>query len=104
MDDHACLPLCSFAHICEGRSLQAVTPELAYATHACPYQIGCRSGMPCGRLIPRGGMLTNTGPLATMQAGLHLCDRDASSRTTTIDTVTWTNSRAISDVSYPCAA
>nr|CAD1827307.1 unnamed protein product [Ananas comosus var. bracteatus] len=27
--------LCSFAHACEGRSLQAGTPELAYATYAC---------------------------------------------------------------------
>nr|CAD1844067.1 unnamed protein product [Ananas comosus var. bracteatus] len=28
--------LCSFAHACEGRSLQAGTPELAYATYARP--------------------------------------------------------------------
>nr|CAD1833563.1 unnamed protein product [Ananas comosus var. bracteatus] len=30
-DLYACLPLCSFAHACEGRSLQAGTPELAIA-------------------------------------------------------------------------
>nr|CAD1824791.1 unnamed protein product [Ananas comosus var. bracteatus] len=29
----AYLPLCSFAHACKGRSLQAGTPEIAIATH-----------------------------------------------------------------------
>nr|CAD1832641.1 unnamed protein product [Ananas comosus var. bracteatus] len=29
---YACLPLCSFAHACEGRSPQAGTPEIAIAT------------------------------------------------------------------------
>nr|CAD1837468.1 unnamed protein product [Ananas comosus var. bracteatus] len=57
----ACLPLCSFAHTCEGRSLQAGTPEIAIATYACPCGIGRRSGLPWGRLIPRVGMLTTTG-------------------------------------------
>nr|CAD1823522.1 unnamed protein product [Ananas comosus var. bracteatus] len=27
-DDYACLPLCSFAYACEGRSLQTGTPEM----------------------------------------------------------------------------
>nr|CAD1835507.1 unnamed protein product [Ananas comosus var. bracteatus] len=60
--DHACLPLCSFAHACEGRSPQAGTPEIAYATQARPCGIGRRNGMPWRRLIPRVGMLTTTGP------------------------------------------
>nr|CAD1830378.1 unnamed protein product [Ananas comosus var. bracteatus] len=64
----ACLPLCSFAHACEGRSLQAGTPEIAIATYARPCGIGRRSGLPWGRLIPRVGMLTTTGPLGTAQA------------------------------------
>nr|CAD1838452.1 unnamed protein product [Ananas comosus var. bracteatus] len=65
MDDHACLPLCSFAQACEGRSLQADTPELAYATSCSPVRIGHRSGLPWVRLIPSEGMLTTTGPLGT---------------------------------------
>nr|CAD1818640.1 unnamed protein product [Ananas comosus var. bracteatus] len=69
-DFYAYLPLCSFAHACEGRSPQAGTPEIAIATHARPCRIGCRNGMPWGRLIPRVGMLTTTGPLGTAQAGL----------------------------------
>nr|CAD1818652.1 unnamed protein product [Ananas comosus var. bracteatus] len=60
--------LCSFAHACEGRSLQAGTPEIAIATYARPCGIGRRSGLPWGRLIPRVGMLTTTGPLGTAQA------------------------------------
>nr|CAD1823288.1 unnamed protein product [Ananas comosus var. bracteatus] len=64
----ACLPLCSFAHACEGRYLQAGTPEIAIATYARPCGIGRRNGMPWGRLIPRVGMLTTTGPLGTAQA------------------------------------
>nr|CAD1838619.1 unnamed protein product [Ananas comosus var. bracteatus] len=64
----ACLPLCSFAHACEGRSLQAGTPEIAIATYARSCGIGRRNGMPWGRLIPRVGMLTTTGPLGTAQA------------------------------------
>nr|CAD1830341.1 unnamed protein product [Ananas comosus var. bracteatus] len=59
----ACLPLCSFAHACEGSSLQAGTPELAYATVARPCGIGCRSGLPWG-------VYTTTGPLGAAQAGL----------------------------------
>nr|CAD1833863.1 unnamed protein product [Ananas comosus var. bracteatus] len=31
-NDYACLPLCSFAHACEGRSPQAGTPKIAIAT------------------------------------------------------------------------
>nr|CAD1837692.1 unnamed protein product [Ananas comosus var. bracteatus] len=46
--DHACLPLCSFAHACEGRSPQAGTPEIAYATQARPCRIGRRNRMPWG--------------------------------------------------------
>nr|CAD1822897.1 unnamed protein product [Ananas comosus var. bracteatus] len=69
-DFYACLPLCSFAHTCEGRSSQAGTPEIAIATHARLCGIGRRNGMPWGRLIPRVGMLTITGPLGTAQAGL----------------------------------
>nr|CAD1824806.1 unnamed protein product [Ananas comosus var. bracteatus] len=61
--DFACLPLCSFAHACEGSSLQAGTPELAYATVARPCGIGCRSGLPWG-------VYTTTGPLGAAQAGL----------------------------------
>nr|CAD1844138.1 unnamed protein product [Ananas comosus var. bracteatus] len=61
--DLACLPLCSFAHACEGSSLQAGTPELAYATVARPCGIGCRSGLPWG-------VYTTTGPLGAAQAGL----------------------------------
>nr|CAD1842379.1 unnamed protein product [Ananas comosus var. bracteatus] len=61
MDFYACLPLCSFVHACEGRFPQAGTPEIAIATHARPCGIGCRNGMPWGRLIPRVGMLTTTG-------------------------------------------
>nr|CAD1817798.1 unnamed protein product [Ananas comosus var. bracteatus] len=34
--NYACLPLCSFAHACEGHSPQAGTPELAYATYCSP--------------------------------------------------------------------
>nr|CAD1824747.1 unnamed protein product [Ananas comosus var. bracteatus] len=64
----ACLPLCSIAHACEGRSLQAGTPEIAIATYARPCGIGRRHGLPWGRLIPRVGMLTTTGPLGTAQA------------------------------------
>nr|CAD1830179.1 unnamed protein product [Ananas comosus var. bracteatus] len=60
--DHVCLPLCSFAHACEGRSPQAGTPEIAYATQARSCGIGRQNGMPWGRLIPRVGMLTTTGP------------------------------------------
>nr|CAD1827467.1 unnamed protein product [Ananas comosus var. bracteatus] len=49
--------LCSFAHACKGRSLQAGTPELAYVT----YDRSCGIEKPTGawrdRLIPRGGML-----------------------------------------------
>nr|CAD1834635.1 unnamed protein product [Ananas comosus var. bracteatus] len=60
--------LCSFAHACEGRSLQAGTPEIAIATYARPCGIGRRSGLPWGRLIPRVGMLTTTGLLGTAQA------------------------------------
>nr|CAD1818456.1 unnamed protein product [Ananas comosus var. bracteatus] len=44
----AFLPLCSFAHACEGRSLQAGTPEIAIATYARPCGIGRRSGLPWG--------------------------------------------------------
>nr|CAD1829215.1 unnamed protein product [Ananas comosus var. bracteatus] len=43
---------------------------MAIATHARPCGIGRRNGMPWGRLIPRVGMLTTTGPLGTAQAGL----------------------------------
>nr|CAD1822906.1 unnamed protein product [Ananas comosus var. bracteatus] len=69
-DRYACMPLCSFAHTCEGRSPQVGTPEIAIATHALPCGIGRRNGMPWGRLIPSVGMLTTTGPLGTAQAGL----------------------------------
>nr|CAD1823334.1 unnamed protein product [Ananas comosus var. bracteatus] len=72
-DDYACLPLCSFAHACEGRSPQAGTSEIAIATYACPCGIGRQNGMPWGKLIPRVGMLTTTGPLGTAQTGLPLC-------------------------------
>nr|CAD1817118.1 unnamed protein product [Ananas comosus var. bracteatus] len=34
--DHACLPLCSFAQACEGRSLQVGTSELAFVTSCSP--------------------------------------------------------------------
>nr|CAD1827329.1 unnamed protein product [Ananas comosus var. bracteatus] len=61
--DYACLPLCSFAHACEGRPLQAGTPELAYATVARSCGIGCRSGLPWG-------VYTTTGPLGAAQARL----------------------------------
>nr|CAD1823401.1 unnamed protein product [Ananas comosus var. bracteatus] len=70
LDTYACLPLCSFAHAFEGRSLQTGTPEIAIATYARPCGIWRRNGMPWGRLIPRVGMLTTTGPLGTAQAGL----------------------------------
>nr|CAD1835661.1 unnamed protein product [Ananas comosus var. bracteatus] len=53
-----------------GRSPQTGTPEIAIATYARSYGIGRRNGMPWGRLIPRVGMLTITGPLGTAQAGL----------------------------------
>nr|CAD1837147.1 unnamed protein product [Ananas comosus var. bracteatus] len=66
-DFYACLPLCSFAHACKGRSLQAGTPKIAIATYTRPCGIGCRSGLPWVRLIPRVGMLTTTGPLGTAQ-------------------------------------
>nr|CAD1829418.1 unnamed protein product [Ananas comosus var. bracteatus] len=46
----------------KGRSPQAGTPEIAYATQARPCGIGRQNGMPWGRLIPRVGMLTTTGP------------------------------------------
>nr|CAD1825824.1 unnamed protein product [Ananas comosus var. bracteatus] len=72
MEDYACLPLCSFAHTCEGRSPQAGTPEIANATQARPCGIGRQNRMPWGRLIPTVGMLTTTGPLGTAQAGLRL--------------------------------
>nr|CAD1834680.1 unnamed protein product [Ananas comosus var. bracteatus] len=67
-DFYACLPLCSFAHACEGRSLQAGIPELAIATYARPCGIGRRSGLPSGSFNPSMGMLTTTGPLGTAQA------------------------------------
>nr|CAD1838617.1 unnamed protein product [Ananas comosus var. bracteatus] len=44
-DFYPCLPLCSFAHACEGCSPQASTPEIAIATHARPCEIGRRNGM-----------------------------------------------------------
>nr|CAD1833656.1 unnamed protein product [Ananas comosus var. bracteatus] len=69
-NDYACLPLYSFTHACEGRSPEAGTPEIAIATYAHPCGIGRRNGMPWGRLIPRVGMLTTTGPLGTAQTGL----------------------------------
>nr|CAD1831534.1 unnamed protein product [Ananas comosus var. bracteatus] len=62
--DHACLPLCSFAQVCEGHSPQAGTPELAYATSRSPCGTGRRSGLPWG-------VLTTTGPLGMAQAALH---------------------------------
>nr|CAD1821676.1 unnamed protein product [Ananas comosus var. bracteatus] len=34
--NHACLPLCLFAQACEGRSLQAGTPELAFTSPYSP--------------------------------------------------------------------
>nr|CAD1820153.1 unnamed protein product [Ananas comosus var. bracteatus] len=52
-DDHAYLPLCSFAYACEGRFPQTGTPEIANATQARPCWIGRRNRMPWGRLIPR---------------------------------------------------
>nr|CAD1833554.1 unnamed protein product [Ananas comosus var. bracteatus] len=67
---YACLPLCLFAHACEGRSPQAGTLKIAIATHARLCGIGRRNGMPWGRLISRVGMLTTTGQLGTAQAGL----------------------------------
>nr|CAD1820354.1 unnamed protein product [Ananas comosus var. bracteatus] len=60
-DFYACLPLCSFAHACEGRSPQAGTSEIVITTHTRPCGIGRRNGMPWGRLIPIVGMLTTTG-------------------------------------------
>nr|CAD1822842.1 unnamed protein product [Ananas comosus var. bracteatus] len=69
LDTYACSPLCSFAHTCEGRSLQAGTPEIAIATYARPCGIGRRNGMPWGRLVLRVEMLTTTGPLGKVQAG-----------------------------------
>nr|CAD1835501.1 unnamed protein product [Ananas comosus var. bracteatus] len=44
-DDHACLPLCSFAHACEGRSPQAGTPEIANVTQARPCGIRHMAGL-----------------------------------------------------------
>nr|CAD1820761.1 unnamed protein product [Ananas comosus var. bracteatus] len=67
---YACLPLCSFAYAYDGRFPQAGTPEIVIATHARPYGIGRRNGMPWGRFIPKVGMLTTTGPLGTARAGL----------------------------------
>nr|CAD1835572.1 unnamed protein product [Ananas comosus var. bracteatus] len=67
-DDYACLPLCSFAHACEGRFAQAGTPDIAIAIYTHPCEIGRQNGMPWRRLIPRVGMLTTTGPLGTAQA------------------------------------
>nr|CAD1839733.1 unnamed protein product [Ananas comosus var. bracteatus] len=65
---YACLPLCSFSHACEGRSLQAGTPEIAIATYVRPCGIRRRSGLPWGRLVPRVEMLTTTEPLGMAQA------------------------------------
>nr|CAD1817057.1 unnamed protein product [Ananas comosus var. bracteatus] len=48
--DYTCLPFMLFAHACEGRSLQAGTPELAYATYV-------RS---CGIEKPTGSSGTDT--------------------------------------------
>nr|CAD1835023.1 unnamed protein product [Ananas comosus var. bracteatus] len=50
------LPLCSFAHACEGRSLQAGTPEIAIAIHirraGSGAEVDCRGpGSFLGRLI-----------------------------------------------------
>nr|CAD1832695.1 unnamed protein product [Ananas comosus var. bracteatus] len=49
--NYACLPLCSFAQACESRSLQAGTPEFAYATDARPCGIECRSRLPSHALF-----------------------------------------------------
>nr|CAD1817090.1 unnamed protein product [Ananas comosus var. bracteatus] len=49
--------LCSFAHACEGRSLQAGTPELAYTTYTRSCGIEKTYGVGRDRLIPRVGML-----------------------------------------------
>nr|CAD1839661.1 unnamed protein product [Ananas comosus var. bracteatus] len=65
---YAYLPLYSFAHACEGRCLQAGTPEIIIASSARSCGIGRRGGLPWARLIPRVGMLTTTGPLGTAQA------------------------------------
>nr|CAD1829914.1 unnamed protein product [Ananas comosus var. bracteatus] len=46
IDFYVCLPLCSFAHACEGHSPQAGTPEIAIPTHAGPCGIRYRNGMP----------------------------------------------------------
>nr|CAD1830021.1 unnamed protein product [Ananas comosus var. bracteatus] len=64
----ACLPLCSFAHACEGRSLQAGTPEIAIRDTYSPCGIGRRSGLPWARLIPRVEMKTTMGPLGSAPA------------------------------------
>nr|CAD1832729.1 unnamed protein product [Ananas comosus var. bracteatus] len=48
--------LCSFAHACEGRSLQAGTPELAYATYVRSCGIE-KPRVEWDRHIPRAGML-----------------------------------------------
>nr|CAD1832962.1 unnamed protein product [Ananas comosus var. bracteatus] len=46
-----------------GRSPQVGTPEIAIATPARSCRIGRQNESPWGRLIPRVGMLTTTGPL-----------------------------------------
>nr|CAD1822908.1 unnamed protein product [Ananas comosus var. bracteatus] len=66
--DYMLTCLCSFAHACEGRSLQAGTPEIAIAIHTRRAGLGAESELPWVRLIPRVGMLTTTGPLGTARA------------------------------------
>nr|CAD1833843.1 unnamed protein product [Ananas comosus var. bracteatus] len=63
--DHACLPMCSFAQACEGRSHKPVLRSWPTRHHACPCGIGRRSEL-------SWGVFTTTGPLGTAQAGLHL--------------------------------
>nr|CAD1838474.1 unnamed protein product [Ananas comosus var. bracteatus] len=54
IDDHVCLLLCLFAYVCEGRSLQAGTPELAYATHARLCRIGRQKPSIAGKARDHG--------------------------------------------------
>nr|CAD1825845.1 unnamed protein product [Ananas comosus var. bracteatus] len=60
--DHACFPLCRFAHACESRFPQAGTLELAYVISCSPCKIGHRSGLLCG-------VYTTTGSLESFTAG-----------------------------------
>nr|CAD1830130.1 unnamed protein product [Ananas comosus var. bracteatus] len=67
----AYMPLCAFAHACGVAPPKPALPN-SLATDARKCTSERRNGMPWGRLIPRVGMLSTTGPLGTARLELTL--------------------------------